>query len=62
MSSPLASLSAINAIVFGIHGTLRRSLFEDPDSLKAHFYAGCAAGFAQSMIGKSQPNQYIPYL
>ncbi|PAV88589.1 hypothetical protein WR25_20220 [Diploscapter pachys] len=49
LSSPLASLSAINAIVFGVHGSACRE-FDNPDSLKAHFFAGSAAGFTQSII------------
>ncbi|PAV90024.1 hypothetical protein WR25_07647 [Diploscapter pachys] len=49
LSSPLASLSAINAIVFGVHGSACRE-FDNSDSLKAHFFAGSAAGFTQSII------------
>lgn len=50
LSSPLASLTAINAIVFGVHGSVCRE-FSQPESLKAHFIAGCAAGMMQSIIG-----------
>uniref|UniRef100_A0A914WNM3 Uncharacterized protein n=1 Tax=Plectus sambesii TaxID=2011161 RepID=A0A914WNM3_9BILA len=49
MSSPLASLALVNAIVFGVHGNVVK-LFSDTTSLTAHFAAGCAAGFAQSFI------------
>uniref|UniRef100_A0A1I7XNB2 Mitochondrial carrier protein n=1 Tax=Heterorhabditis bacteriophora TaxID=37862 RepID=A0A1I7XNB2_HETBA len=49
LTSPLASLTAINAIVFGVHGSVSRE-FKDPESLKAHFLAGCAAGMFQSFI------------
>ncbi|VDP13251.1 unnamed protein product [Heligmosomoides polygyrus] len=49
LSSPLASLTAINAIVFGAHGSICRE-FSQPDSLRAHFFAGCAAGMMQSII------------
>ncbi|EYB95127.1 hypothetical protein Y032_0163g3468 [Ancylostoma ceylanicum] len=49
LSSPLASLTAINAIVFGVHGSVCRE-FSQPDSLRAHFFAGCAAGMMQSII------------
>ncbi|KAJ1372297.1 hypothetical protein KIN20_034418 [Parelaphostrongylus tenuis] len=49
ISSPLASLTAINAIVFGVHGSVTRE-FAEPNSLKAHFFAGCAAGMMQSVI------------
>ncbi|PIO70531.1 hypothetical protein TELCIR_07613 [Teladorsagia circumcincta] len=49
LSSPLASLTAINAIVFGVHGSVCRE-FSNPDSLRAHFFAGAAAGMMQSII------------
>ncbi|VDM65387.1 unnamed protein product [Strongylus vulgaris] len=49
LSSPLASLTAINAVVFGVHGFVCRE-FSHPDSLRAHFLAGCAAGVMQSVI------------
>ncbi|KAK6034134.1 carnitine/acylcarnitine carrier protein CACL family protein [Cooperia oncophora] len=49
LSSPLASLTAINAIVFGVHGSVCRE-FSNPDSLRAHFFAGAAAGMLQSII------------
>ncbi|XGW01935.1 hypothetical protein V3C99_014207 [Haemonchus contortus] len=49
LSSPLASLTAINAIVFGVHGSVCRE-FSNPESLRAHFFAGCAAGMMQSVI------------
>lgn len=49
MSSPLASISALNAIVFGVYGNVQRQT-TDPDSLRAHFYAGTAAGLSQSLI------------
>lgn len=47
ISSPLAGVAAINAIVFGVYGNVQRRA-TDPDSLKSHFFAGAAAGFAQS--------------
>ncbi|KJH47048.1 putative carnitine/acylcarnitine carrier protein [Dictyocaulus viviparus] len=49
ISSPLASLTAINAIVFGVHGSVSRD-FAQPDSIMAHFCAGSAAGMMQSVI------------
>lgn len=49
MSSPLASLAVINAVVFGVHGNVSKQ-FEDKESVKTHFIAGCAAGAAQGVI------------
>lgn len=49
MSSPLAGVAAINAIVFGVYGNVQRRA-SDPDSLRSHFFAGAIAGFAQSML------------
>lgn len=47
VSSPLTGVAAINAIIFGVYGNVQRRS-ADPDSLKSHFFAGAAAGFAQS--------------
>lgn len=49
ISSPLASISVLNAIVFGVYGNVNRKM-TDPDSLMSHFYAGTAAGVAQTLI------------
>lgn len=49
MSSPLASLAVINAVVFGVHGNVSKQ-FGDRDSLMTHFIAGCSAGAAQAFI------------
>lgn len=49
MSSPLASLTLVNAIVFGVHGNVVKSM-KNEHSLTTHFLAGCAAGAAQSFI------------
>lgn len=49
MSSPLAGVAAINAIVFGVYGNTQRNL-QNPDSLNSHFIAGAAAGFFQSFF------------
>ncbi|CAO4380754.1 unnamed protein product [Caenorhabditis nigoni] len=49
MSSPLLSLSAINAIVFGVHGGTCRQM-DEPNSITSHFVGGAAAGMAQSVI------------
>lgn len=49
LSSPLASISVLNAIVFGVYGNVQRQS-RDPDSLFAHFCAGSAAGLSQTLI------------
>lgn len=49
ISSPLAGVAAINAIVFGVYGNVQRRS-SDPDSLRSHFFAGALAGFAQSIL------------
>lgn len=49
MSSPMAGVAAVNAIVFGVYGNIQRRT-SDPDSLRSHFIAGTAAGLAQSVI------------
>jgi len=49
MSSPLAGVAFVNAIIFGVQGNIQRRL-SDPDSLQAHFLAGAAAGLAQSWV------------
>lgn len=49
ISSPLAGVAAINAIIFGVYGNIQRQS-ADPDSLRSHFFAGAAAGLAQSWL------------
>ncbi|XP_058452042.1 mitochondrial basic amino acids transporter [Malaya genurostris] len=49
MSSPMAGVAAVNAIVFGIYGNVQK-MTSDPSSLYSHFLAGSAAGLAQSFI------------
>ncbi|XP_059471368.1 mitochondrial basic amino acids transporter [Neocloeon triangulifer] len=49
MSSPLAGVAFVNAIIFGVQGNIQRRLSE-PDSLKSHFFAGAAAGLSQSWV------------
>ncbi|KAL7041396.1 hypothetical protein ACKWTF_000755 [Chironomus riparius] len=49
LSSPLASISVLNAIVFGVYGNVQRQS-KDPESLIAHFCAGSAAGLSQTLI------------
>ncbi|KAF8383657.1 slc-25A29 [Pristionchus pacificus] len=59
ITPPLASLTVINATVFGVHGMVSKK-FENPDSIQAHFFAGCAAGLAQSII--ATPSERIKLL
>lgn len=49
MSSPVAGVAVINAIIFGIYGQTQRHI-PDADSLRSHFIAGALAGIAQSPI------------
>jgi solute carrier family 25 (mitochondrial carnitine/acylcarnitine transporter), member 20/29 len=49
LSSPMASISVLNAIVFGVYGNVQRNT-SNPDSILTHFYAGSAAGIAQTVI------------
>ncbi|GMR59359.1 hypothetical protein PMAYCL1PPCAC_29554, partial [Pristionchus mayeri] len=59
ITPPLYSLAVINATVFGIHGMVSKK-FENPDSIQAHFSAGCAAGLAQSIF--ATPSERIKLL
>ncbi|CAD5222797.1 unnamed protein product [Bursaphelenchus okinawaensis] len=49
MSSPLSSLTLVNAIVFGVHGTVAKQ-FSDHQAIFTHFVAGCSAGIAQAFV------------
>lgn len=49
MSSPMAGLAAVNAIVFGVYGNIVRST-SSTNSLQAQFLAGSAAGLVQSFV------------
>lgn len=49
MSSPMAGVAAVNAIVFGVYGNFQRNL-TNPEALSSHFLAGAAAGFVQSFV------------
>lgn len=74
MSSPMAGLAAINAIVFGVYGNTLRSL-PDPNSLSSQFLAGASTGVLQSVVcspmelakiqmqiqGQGKPKFYFPY-
>ncbi|XP_050465297.1 mitochondrial basic amino acids transporter-like isoform X1 [Cataglyphis hispanica] len=49
MTSPIAGVAVVNAIVFGVYGHTQRHLSE-PDRLSAHFLAGVSAGLAQTPV------------
>lgn len=49
VSSPLAGVAAINAIVFGVYGNTQRSM-SNPDAISSHFMAGCVSGLFQSIF------------
>lgn len=49
MASPMSGVAFVNAIVFGVYGNIQRHS-DNPDSLKTHFFAGTAAGLAQSIV------------
>ncbi|KAK0082466.1 hypothetical protein PV325_010349 [Microctonus aethiopoides] len=49
MSSPIAGVAFVNAIVFGIYGQAQK-YSKNPENLSSHFLAGAAAGLAQSPV------------
>ncbi|XP_032684722.1 mitochondrial basic amino acids transporter-like [Odontomachus brunneus] len=49
MTSPIAGVAAVNAIVFGVYGHTQRHLSE-PDRLSTCFLAGASAGLAQTPV------------
>ncbi|KAK6636182.1 hypothetical protein RUM43_009835 [Polyplax serrata] len=49
MSSPLAGVAVINAVVFGVYGNIQKNL-SDPESLGSCFISGAVAGLVQSFI------------
>ncbi|XP_077272066.1 mitochondrial basic amino acids transporter isoform X1 [Temnothorax americanus] len=49
MSSPIAGVAVVNAIVFGVYGYTQRNLSE-PDRLSSYFLAGASAGLAQTPV------------
>ncbi|KAI6225208.1 Mitochondrial carrier protein [Aphelenchoides fujianensis] len=56
MSSPLSSLTLVNAIVFGVHGAVAKQ-FDDQKAIFTHFVAGCSAGIAQAFV--SSPTELL---
>lgn len=49
ISSPMAGVAFVNAIVFGVYGNVQR-YSENPNSMYSHFMAGSIAGLAQSVV------------
>ncbi|KAH8287847.1 hypothetical protein KR018_002286, partial [Drosophila ironensis] len=49
ITSPMAGIGVVNAVVFGVYGNVQR-LSSEPESLSTHFSAGCIAGVAQSFV------------
>lgn len=49
ISSPMAGIGLVNAIVFGVYGNVQK-YSNDPNSLMTHFYAGSIAGICQSFV------------
>jgi solute carrier family 25 carnitine/acylcarnitine transporter 20/29 len=49
MTSPMAGVAVINAIVFGVYGNFQRRVAQ-PDCLSSHLMAGAVAGFVQSFV------------
>lgn len=49
MTSPIAGVAVVNAIVFGVYGSTQRNLSE-PDRLSSYFLAGASAGLAQTPV------------
>lgn len=49
ITSPLAGVAVVNAIVFGVYGSTQRHLSE-PDRLSSCFLAGASAGLAQTFV------------
>lgn len=49
MSSPMASVAVINAMIFGVYGNVQRRM-DDPNSFQSHAIAGSVAGAVQSIV------------
>lgn len=49
MSSPMAGVAFVNAIVFGVHGNMVKHI-QNPDSLRSQMLCGAVAGFSQSIV------------
>lgn len=49
MSSPMAGVSVVNAIIFGVHGNIMKNV-KDPSAISSHATAGAGAGFIQAFV------------
>uniref|UniRef100_A0A1B6M8Q4 Mitochondrial basic amino acids transporter n=2 Tax=Graphocephala atropunctata TaxID=36148 RepID=A0A1B6M8Q4_9HEMI len=49
VSSPMAGVALVNAIVFGVYGNVQRSM-ANPETLQSIFLAGASSGLVQSVI------------
>ncbi|KAK4315013.1 hypothetical protein Pmani_013737 [Petrolisthes manimaculis] len=49
MSSPMAGVAFVNAIIFGVHGNMSKHM-KEPDSIKSQVLCGSAAGLCQSIV------------
>jgi len=49
ISSPMAGVTVVNAIIFGVYGNVQRNM-PAPDSLFSIFLAGSTAGIVQSVV------------
>lgn len=49
ITSPMAGVALVNAIIFGVYGNIQRRS-ADPNSIRSHFWAGTVAGLAQTVI------------
>ncbi|XP_045605309.1 mitochondrial basic amino acids transporter [Procambarus clarkii] len=56
MSSPMAGVAVVNAIVFGVHGNMTKHQ-KNPNSLWSQMMCGATAGFCQSFV--SSPMELI---
>ncbi|KAG0718752.1 Mitochondrial basic amino acids transporter [Chionoecetes opilio] len=56
MSSPMAGVAFVNAIVFGVHGNMVKHI-QNPDSLRSQVLCGATAGLSQSIV--SSPMELV---
>lgn len=56
MSSPMAGVAFVNAIVFGVHGNMSKHI-KDPESLRSQVLCGATAGLFQSFV--SSPMELV---
>lgn len=59
MSSLMAGIPLVNAVLFGVYGNTRK-LFADQDALSTHFYSGMIAGTYVYMMLRKLKISYYP--